>query len=152
MGIVISALAKIEWLWRRTPAPQSARIAGCLDSLCLSDRTFSLILASGETVQGLAVGVEPRDLAPHLGENVTVAGRAVFRPSGSVLRIEAEEVELATGDIRIWSRMPTPVFRRLDPRTLHQPQGPRSGINALIGRWPGDESDEEVLKLLEEIS
>lgn len=99
------------------------------------------------------MGVEPRDLAAHFGKNVTVSGRAVFRPSGSVLRIEAEEVEPATGgDIGVWSRLPSPVFRRLDRRTLHQPQGPRSGINALIGRWPGDESDEEVLELLEEIS
>jgi hypothetical protein len=152
VGTVISALAKIEWLWRRTPAPQSVRLAGCLDSLCLSDRAFTLVLASGETVRGLAVGVEPRDLAVYFGESVLVAGRAVFRPSGSVLRIEAEEVEPAAGDIRVWSRMPVPIFRRLDLRTLHQPQGPRSGINALIGRWPGDESDEEVLELLEEIS
>ena len=151
--MAVKTLAKIEWLWRRTPAPQSARIAGCLDSLCLSDRTFSLLLASGQTVQGLAVGVEPRDLATHFGKNVTVSGRAVFRPSGSVLRIEAEEVEPATGgDIGVWSRLPSPVFRRLDRRSLHQPQSPRSGINALIGRWPGDESDEEVLELLEEIS
>lgn len=44
------------------------------------------------------------------------------------------------------------LVRKLDPRTLHQPQGPDSGINAIIGRWPGDESDEEIIALLDELS
>jgi hypothetical protein len=45
-----------------------------------------------------------------------------------------------------------PLVRRLDIASLHQPQGPDSGINAIIGKWPGDESEEEILALLEELS
>ena len=44
------------------------------------------------------------------------------------------------------------LVRKLDRRLLHQPQGPDSGINAIIGRWPGDESDEEIIALLDELS
>ncbi len=44
------------------------------------------------------------------------------------------------------------LVRKLDISALHQPQGPDSGINAIIGKWPGDESDEEILALLEELS
>jgi hypothetical protein len=35
---------------------------------------------------------------------------------------------------------------------LRQSQDRTSGINAIIGRWPGDESDEVVAKALEELS
>jgi hypothetical protein len=45
-----------------------------------------------------------------------------------------------------------PLVRKLDIAALHQPQGPDSGINAIIGKWPGDESEEEILALLEELS
>jgi hypothetical protein len=45
-----------------------------------------------------------------------------------------------------------PLVGKLDIAALHQPQGPDSGINAIIGKWPGDESDEEILALLEELS
>jgi hypothetical protein len=45
-----------------------------------------------------------------------------------------------------------PIVGKLDLDALHQPQGPDSGINAIIGKWPGDESDEEILALLEELS
>ena len=44
------------------------------------------------------------------------------------------------------------LVRKLDLEALHQPQGPTTGINAIIGKWPGDESEEEILALLEEMS
>ncbi len=37
-------------------------------------------------------------------------------------------------------------------RELHKRQGPRSGVAAIIGRWPGDETDEEIDKALAAIS
>ena len=44
------------------------------------------------------------------------------------------------------------IVRKLDRSTLDQPQTPTTGINAIIGKWPGDESEEEILALLEEMS
>jgi hypothetical protein len=46
------------------------------------------------------------------------------------------------------------LVRKLDLSALHQPQGPDSGINAIIGKWPGDEDldEEEFIALVEEIS
>jgi hypothetical protein len=45
---------------------------------------------------------------------------------------------------------------RLDLKALHVPQGPNSGINAIIGKWPGDEGlgddEERFIALVEEIS
>lgn len=44
------------------------------------------------------------------------------------------------------------LVRKLDLSALDQPQGPTTGVNAIIGKWPGDESEEEILALLEEMS
>ena len=35
---------------------------------------------------------------------------------------------------------------------LYRKQGPDSGLNAIIGKWPGDETDDEVFAMLEDIS
>lgn len=43
-------------------------------------------------------------------------------------------------------------LKKFDYAALHKPQGPNSGINAVIGKWPGDETDEEINALLEELS
>jgi hypothetical protein len=40
----------------------------------------------------------------------------------------------------------------LDPRELRKPQGPRSGLAAIVGQWPGDETDEQVRAALAELS
>jgi hypothetical protein len=45
-----------------------------------------------------------------------------------------------------------PLVGTIDLKALHVPQGPDSGINAIMGKWPGDESEEEILALLEELS
>lgn len=44
------------------------------------------------------------------------------------------------------------ILKKFDRSVLHQPQGPDSGLNAIMGKWPGDETDEEILALLEEMS
>lgn len=44
------------------------------------------------------------------------------------------------------------LVRRLDRQALHRPQGPDSGINAIFGRIPADDDDEEVFALLEKLS
>jgi hypothetical protein len=46
----------------------------------------------------------------------------------------------------------TGILKKFDRSILHQPQGPDSGLNAVMGKWPGDETDEEILALLEEMS
>jgi hypothetical protein len=142
-----SRMKKVERLCSKTPSSQRIRLAGRLDTIRHSDRMFTLVLDSGDTLRGIAEDLEPGALADHFGQPVIVSGTAVFRPSGSVLRIEADGIEPATGDVSIWSRVPRP-----ERRTLRRPQGPRSGINAVIGRWPGDETEEEILSVLEKLS
>src|SRR3954454_3478724 len=36
-----------------------------------------------------------------------------------------------------------PLVGKLDLKALHQPQGPDSGINAIIGKWPFEEGEDE---------
>jgi hypothetical protein len=35
---------------------------------------------------------------------------------------------------------------------FRRPQTATTGINAIFGRWPGDETEEEILAALEELS
>ena len=38
---------------------------------------------------------------------------------------------------------------RLAQSALHQPQTPETGLGAIIGKWPGDETDEEIAEALQ---
>ncbi len=102
-----------------------------------SNQTFTLILESGAHVRGVVTGdgVGLPTLGELWSQEVVVTGVAEFRPSGSVLQIEAERIERASArDLSLWSADPRPIFDILDERALRQPQGPRSGVNAIFSQ------------------
>lgn len=146
------SMTAVDRLIRSTPEPQRTRVAGRLDTIRHSDRMFTLLMNDGKAVRGIAEGVATGQLAHLFGEGVVVSGNAVFRASGSLLRLEADGIDPAGPDAAVWARVPTPLFRTMETAGLRQPQGPRSGVNAVIGRWPGEESDEEIAAALRELS
>jgi len=135
---------------------QCVRIAGTLDALQHSDRMFTLIPESGVQVRGVVASetIDLAALAALSGRKVLVSGLASLRPSGSLLRVEAERIEPAEEhDVALWSALPRPIFGGpLDERSLRQPQGPRTGVGAILGPLPGGESDEEIIEALELIA
>lgn len=145
-------LQNVENLRRQTPPDQRIRLAGQLDTIRHSDRMFTLILDDGQSIRGLAERIAPQELAALFGQRAVVSGKAVFRPSGSVLRIEIDLLEPAGDDSAVWSHMPRPALGKIQGRPQLDAQGPRSGINKVFGRWPGEESEAEILQALEALS
>ena len=148
------ALHRLGKLRRAIPPDQGVIVAGKLDLLKHRDRIFTLDLEDGTSLRGVISSPEfnLRDLGKLWGTQVRISGTAKFRPSGRVLRVETESVVPAPGDISLWSKSPRPIFAPLDERALHVPQGPKSGVSAIFGQWPGDENEEEFLEALRKIS
>jgi hypothetical protein len=148
----VEALGRLR---RAIPPDQRVRVAGSLDMLRHSDRMFTLVLESGALVRGVVVAdrVDRSALAALWGRDVVVAGVAKFRPSGSVLRIEADQIESAdTQDMSLWGAEPRPVFDVLDERALRQSQGPRSGVNAIFGQLADVDTDDDIIEALDRLS
>ena len=151
--VTCKQLEPIRELLRTTPPPQRVRLAGHLDMIRDSDRMYTLRLEDGTSVKGVAEEIHPELLKDHWGSLVSISGMATFRPSGRVLRIETESVESATtDDLAVWSHPPRPTFASTTAPIVLREQTSRSGINALIGQWPGNETEEEFLAALDELS
>jgi hypothetical protein len=139
-------------LYGRTPTPHRIRLVGALDGLEASTQRFSLLLDSGDRVSG----VYPEEISDRLRKlwkrRVLVLGTSIFRASGNLLRVEAESIEDGTNASSIFSTPPVASGSRLDPNRLRKTQGVRSGMAAIMGRWPGDETEEEIEAALEQIS
>jgi hypothetical protein len=138
------SVESLKQLRRSIPSDQRVRIAGKLEMLKHSSRIFSVELPTAEVRGVLASDADVAAYGRLLGQEVIVSGVAKFRPSGRVLRVEADQIVPASGDTGLRKEVPRPLFGDLDTRSLRVPQGPRSGISALLGQWPGDESDEEL--------
>lgn len=137
----------------RTPRPRRVRLAGKMDVVRYSRSSFTLDLSDGSHVRGVLVEARPELLKPHLGESVVVEGHAQFRPSGRVLRVDVERIAPASeADLTVFSMEPRPLSHVMDVRSLRRPQSSTTGINAIFGKWPGDESDEDIDEFLSTIS
>jgi hypothetical protein len=139
-------------LYSHTPLPQRVRIVGDLDMIRGSTQNFAIKLEDGQEVQGVLVDGDILSLTQMFRRSVVVRGRAVYRASGHVLRIEADRVELATERDRFFVTLPRPRRRRYDVRQIVREQSYKKGVEAIFGKWPGDETDEEIEEALKEIS
>ena len=125
---------------------------GQLDGLVASTQRFSVLLDSGEKITGNFADDQVDAMQEHWRKRVLVLGTAIYRASGRLLRIDAEAVKLGENESTVFSRMPSPPGTRIDTSKLRKPQGSKSGINAIIGKWPGEETEEEITAILEELS
>ena len=138
---VIRALAD------ETPAARIQRVRGVLDMLTVSTKTMALRLDDGRLLRGFAGAVALDRLKQLLGAEVVLEGSITFRPSGEALRIEVESAMAATpGDI-IWAQLPRVEAASSRARLALVP----TGLDAFFGRWPGDESDEQLVAALRDV-
>jgi len=147
-----SVIESAKSLMGRTPTPQRVRLVGTLDGIEASTQRFAVLLDTGDKVSG----VFPEDQSDRMQalwrERVLVLGMAIYRASGRLLRVEAERILPGKGEPSMFSQLPSPPHVKLDTSKFRKPQGPRSGMAAIIGRWPSDESDEEIEQALEKLS
>ncbi|HMC32435.1 MAG TPA: hypothetical protein VKL99_16485 [Candidatus Angelobacter sp.] len=138
-------------LCNSTPPPRQIRLAGTLDMIRYSTRAFALKLAEGKEIQGVLDRedmIEP--LSPLLNKKIVIVGKAVYRPSGSVLRIDVQYVEQDSGEPTLFSRVPPPIARKPFINKIRT-ETAKAGIDAFFGIWPGDETDEELLGYVKEL-
>jgi hypothetical protein len=135
-----------------TPIPQRVRIVGRLDGLEASTQRFSMLLDSGEKIVGVFADDQMDAMQALWRKRVLVLGTAIFRVSGRLLRIDSEVVKSGEEMAAIFSQLPIPSQVKLEIAKIHKAQGPRSGMAAIMGQWPGDESDAEIDAALEKLS
>ena len=144
-------IARAKKLLDETPLPRPTRIVGTLDMVRASTQSFGLLLDNGEEVRGVMIDKNVVRLGSMLERKVLVHGRAVYRPSGKLLRIDAEKVEDGSGASQLWTRIPEPLERPV-ASSQARARGPKAGgLASFFGGWPGDESDEELLGALREL-
>jgi len=140
-------------LARSTPPSRRVRVAGRLDLMGASQGVLKIHVRAGVVVTALWNGAEPieahRDL---FNKDVIIEGLGVFRPSGSLLRIEADALRPAGVQDEFFRELPKAVpVTDYAKRALLRP-GEKSAFVAIRGAVPGEESDEDFAAAVEEFS
>ncbi len=133
-----------------TPPTRQVRVAGVLDMIRYSTRSFSVRIESGEEISGVMESTESEGaLLGFFGKPVVVLGRAVYRPSGRLLRIDAMGLEDGTGVAGVFSKVPPPqTVRPHAASRMKLSEAGKRGVTAFFDTWPGDETDAEFEALV----
>jgi hypothetical protein len=134
-----------------TPRSQMVRVLGVLDMIRFSTSAFALRVEEGD-VPCVLLGGEMDKLAELGHREILVQGKAIFRPSGNLLRVEVDHFESGEGQPDVWRRAPQARSCALAKSRTRIQQGPRTGVNAYFGTWPGTESEEEFIREIEGVS
>ena len=136
-----------------TPPVRRVRVTGRLDLMGASQGILKIHLQPGAVVTALWFGAKPLDkLREFFNRDVTVEGEGVFRPSGSLLRIDADAVALASKQDEFFRQLPHAAAERdyLDQARLRV--GEKPVYTQVLGSIPSEESDEDFAMAVEEMS
>jgi hypothetical protein len=136
-----------------TPAPRWVRVVGRLDVLGASQSVLKLQVHPGQIVTARWEGTEPvEDLHHFFNRDVVLEGLGVFRPSGSLLRIDADAIAMASSSDETFRQMPAAPVRRDYQRQARLKPGEPSVYAQILGSIPAEESDDEFAEAIEAMS
>lgn len=140
-----------ESLRKQTPPSRRVRLCGKLDMLGVSRKVMGLYCEDGTLVTALWNAEDfTNGLAGYLDKDVVIEGLAAFRPSGKLLRIDADAINPAGAQDSFFSRLPL-AGAVVDHGLAVRVRLGQSAYSSLLGMIPGEETDEEFILALEEM-
>ena len=136
-----------------TPHARRVRVAGRLDLMGKSQSVLKLHLPGNAIVTALWEGAQPvESLRGFFNREVVIEGTGIFRPSGSLLRIDADAIAAAGAQDDFFRTVPKAVVER-DYRKLGRLRPGEPSVYArILGSIPAEESDEAFAAAVEELS
>jgi hypothetical protein len=129
------------------------RVAGRLDLMGASEGVLKIEVESGATITALWEGNQAIDeLKSLFNQDVVCEGMGVFRPSGSLLRIDADAIAPAGQTDDFFRKVPAAIARTDVSRSLRLRSGEPPAYAAFLGSVPAEEGDEEFAAAVAELS
>lgn len=146
---VVSAASRLSAI---TPHPRRVRIAGRIDVLAANRGLLKIEVSTGQVVTGLWEGDGHIDSLAHwFNRDVALEGRGVFKPSGALLRIDADHISPARLQDDLFRKVPTGETTRDYRRLAQLRPGEPSAYSRLIKSVDIDVTDEEFESALAQL-
>ena len=140
---------KIKVLEDEIPDPEPVILNGIVESLKYSKLKVQIKTNEGIVDGFLSEALSTDDIAPFWGKEVTITGTVHYKPSGRSI-IEIERVfEAGEGDDYFSKKPKSETVKQQLERQIREKGG--NQLSQILGKWPGNETDEEFEQLLKEL-
>ncbi len=147
-------LGKISQIKAKTPEPRAVILTGLFNVIEHATRRFKLTLENGANIPGSADPsfIDAEYMRTLWGKDVTIKGTAYFNPSGKIRFLEAQLLkQFETGE-KIFQDITELQSPLLEVEEAKNKFGIKSPLKEIWGQWPGEESIDQILTALNEIS
>jgi len=144
-----NTLSEIKILEEKTPPSSKAKITGKLDVLPHSKSQLEIETAGKKIRAKLSEKIHFNDISELIGEEVSTFGIANFNPAGEITSFEVTTIKKAGTEDDYFRTTPPVVFKEFDlKRVIKKNKYKGSKLDNLLGKWPGDETIDELLEML----
>ncbi len=142
---------KIEILERETPEPQNIILNGRIEVLEYSKSRVKIITEEGLVEAFLGNEIKPETIRNYWGEEVTIVGIANYKPGGTLSYVIINKIFKPDEGDKYFSVKPeTEIVEQQIQRQLKE-KGYKNKFGEIIGKWPGNETDEEFEQILKNL-
>jgi hypothetical protein len=124
---------------------------GTLDQISASRPGVVFKLDDGTSVRARIEKHDPEALRSLFARKVVLSGTLHYMASGKPRLIDVEYIALAGQGDEMWSGIPVGLKPAEAPLFTPRMQDGTTGVSAIFGIWPGDETEEELLRAAEEV-
>lgn len=142
---------KIENLFKSIPTPQKTVVSGIIDEMKFSREQVILTTAEHKKIVVVVARDLFQDLKEYFGQEVAINGMAHFKPGGQLSYVKMEGFGNAGLATRMLSRKPDKMNMQQQIALQLREGKKRNPLDDIIGKWPGEETDEEFEKMLKDL-
>jgi hypothetical protein len=140
---------KIENLYKTIPPPQKTTVAGVMDEMKFSREQVILTTADNKKIVVIVAKNLFNKLKEFSGQQVAIIGMAHFKPSGQLSYVKMEKFAEADERLmKMFSKKPHKMTMQQQIALQIREGKKPNPIDDIIGKWPGDETDEEFEQML----
>lgn len=141
--------AKVKVLEKTTPRSVKVKITGKLDLMRHSNSQLEIITERKKIRAFLPNYITFDMVKEHFGKDVTISGMANFNPGGKITAIELLNIGMPAEGDDYFRKVPKALKKSIN---LHQLSSEKNytgtDLDKIVGKWPGDESIDELLYII----
>lgn len=142
---------KIESLYKSIPSPQKTVVAGVIDEMKFSREQVILTTADHKKIVVVVARGLFQELKEYFGQEIAITGLAHFKPGGQLSYVRMESFGDAGKARKFFSKKPHKMSMQQQIALQIREGRKRNPIDDIIGKWPGDESLEDLMQMLKDL-
>lgn len=140
---------KISILEDKFPEPKKIIINGVVEELKYSKLRVGIATREGLVNAVLSEELEPVDISKYWGKELTISGRMHYQPSGRPSFIYIEQIFNPDTTDKYFSKHPAKENVEQQIKNKLKQKKHTNYLSDIVGKWPGDESIDDILKDLD---